>query len=402
MSAVDLTPPQPPEAGRPPAAAESAVSLDAGRQVEARRYARIRRRLLLLDLGLGVAYVLAWLAFGWSLALKRVLLGATSSEWLLVLGLGAVFGAGYALLDLPLSYYAGFVLPHRFGLATETLAGWIGDQLKGLALSALLGGLMLEIAYALLRAAPETWWLWLAAVLLVFSVLLANLAPVLIYPLFFRFVPLGPEHADLVARLLRLAERAGTEVRGVYSFDMSRRTRAANAALTGLGRTRRILLGDTLLSEFTPDEIETVLAHELGHHVHRDIPLGIAVQSALTLGGLYLAAQALRWGLAIFGFDGVADPAGLPLFAAVLAAFGLVTLPLGNAFSRWRERRADEYALRATGKPLAYASALTRLANQNLAETEPEPWVEWLLYSHPALARRIARARAAAGAVAER
>jgi STE24 endopeptidase len=226
-----------------------------------------------------------------------------------------------------------------------------------------------------------------------FNVLLANLAPVLLFPLFYKFKPLEAEHADLAGRLLRLAERAGTRVRGVYKFDMSRRTKAANAALTGSGNTRRILLGDTLLAEFTPDEIETVLAHELGHHVHRDIPIGLVVESGITLVGLYLASLGLAWGVTALGFASVSDIAALPLLVLVMGAFGLVIMPLGNAFSRWRERRADEYALQATGNGAAYASALTRLANQNLAEADPEPWVEFLLYSHPALSKRIAMAK---------
>jgi STE24 endopeptidase len=183
-------------------------------------------------------------------------------------------------------------------------------------------------------------------------------------------------------------------VQGVFKFDMSRRTKAANAALTGLGNTRRIILGDTLIDEFTTDEIETVLAHELGHHVHKDIPLSMLVESLLTLLGLYLASLGLNWGVGVFRFEGPADIAALPLFMLVIGAYGLVTMPLGNAFSRWRERRADEYALRETGMGIAYASALTRLANQNLADADPEPWVEFILYSHPALSKRIAMAEA--------
>jgi STE24 endopeptidase len=228
---------------------------------------------------------------------------------------------------------------------------------------------------------------------LVFDVILANLGPVLVFPLFYKFTPLGEEHAELADRLMRLAESAKTRVRGVFKFDMSRRTKAANAALTGLGNTRRIILGDTLLNEFTSDEIETVLAHELGHHVHKDIPIGMLISAAMTLVGLYLASLVLDWGVSYFGFSGPGDIAGLPLFILVMALYGLVTMPLSNAYSRWRERRADEYALRMTSKGEAYASALTRLANQNLAEVDPEPWVEVLLYSHPALGKRIAMAR---------
>jgi STE24 endopeptidase len=146
------------------------------------------------------------------------------------------------------------------------------------------------------------------------------------------------------------------------------------------------------LENFSDDEIETVLAHELGHHVNKDIPTGILVESVMTLGGLYLAHLGLRWGVDYFGFEGISDIAAFPLFMLVVGAYGLVTMPLGNAFSRWRERRADAYALKATGKGQAYASALTRLANQNLAEVDPEPWVVLLLYSHPPLRQRIVMA----------
>lgn len=371
----------------------SELTLDPERQEQARRYARIQRRLMLVDLALGAAYMLAWLFLGWSASLKATLLLWSGNDWLLTAAYGAVFGAGMLALDLPLSFYESFTLPHRFGLSTQSLQGWISDQLKGLLIGGLLGGVLLEIIYAVLRAAPETWWLWTAGILLVFNILLVNLAPVLLFPLFYKFSPLSEEHADLAARLTRLAEQAGARVQGVFQFDLSSRTKAANAALTGLGNTRRIILGDTLLKEFTPDEIETVLAHELGHQVHKDIPVGILVESLITLLGLYLAGLGLKSGAAALGFTGPADIAALPLLALVIGAYELVSMPVTNAYSRWRESRADEYALQATGKGPAYASALTRLANQNLAEADPEPWVEFLLYSHPALGKRIARAK---------
>jgi STE24 endopeptidase len=370
----------------------SEATIDPQRQVQAKVYARINRRLMLVELLIGAGYTLAWLIFGWSQAVADSLSKYTSSDWILVAGFAAIFGGIYFLLTLPLSYYSGFALPHRFDLSNQSLAGWLGDLAKGLLLSAALGGLLIEIIYAVLRLSPEWWWLWVAAILLGFNVILANLAPILLFPIFYKFIPLGEEHADLVERLLRLAERANTRVRGVFKFDLSRRTKAANAALTGLGNTRRIILGDTLINEFTTDEIETVLAHELGHHVHRDIPIGIAVESATTLVGLYLASLGMNWGVEYFGFSGPADVAAMPLLVAVMGAYGLVTMPLGNAFSRWRERRADAYAVQATGNGAAYASALARLANQNLADAEPEAWVETLLYSHPALSKRIAMA----------
>ena len=372
------------------------TTLDPERQKRAKAYARISRRLWLVNLVIGAIYTLSWLGFGWSVAVRAWLtttFAFLASPWLLVPVFLVVFGGPYFVIDLPLSYYSGFVLPHRFEQSTQSLKDWVLDQVKGLAIGAPLGLILVELLYLALRATGSLWWLWTAAGLLVFNVLLSNLAPVLIMPLFNKYVPLGAEHQDLAERLLRLAERAHTKVRGVYKFDMSRRTKSANAALTGIGNTRRIILGDTLINEFTPDEIEAVLAHELGHQVHRDIPFLIAFGTASTLIGFFLASLAMNWAVAAFGFTGVSDVAAFPALGLILGAYGLITSPIDNAVSRWRESMADEYALSATGKNEAFASAFVRLANQNLGEVDPEKWVVFMFYSHPPLRDRIAMAK---------
>jgi len=365
------------------------TAINPEKQKQAKRYSRIRRRLWLVETVLGAVYLLAWLFFGWARALIGGLKSFTTNDWLLVLGFAIVFGGIGSLLDLLLEYYSGFVLPHRFDQSTQDFRGWVLDQVKGLAISAPLGLLILELVYLALRLTGNWWWLWTGAGMLVFTVLMSNLAPVLIMPLFNKFVPLGEEHADLAERLMKLAERAHTKVRGVFKFDLSKRTKAANAALTGLGNTRRIVLGDTLINEFSTDEIESVLAHELGHHVHKDIPILIAFGTLMTVGGLYLASLALNWAVGYFGFSSPADIAGLPALGLVLGAYSLLTQPLGNAVSRWRERLADEYALQSTGKATAFATAFVRLANQNLGEVDPEKWVVFMFYDHPPLGERI-------------
>jgi STE24 endopeptidase len=368
------------------------IKLDPERQKQAKEYARIRRRLWLMDTLLNAIYAIAWLAFGWAIAFRDWLTGFTSNPWLLVPLFVAVFGGIYAIINLPLGYYSGFVLPHRFGQSNQTFRDWMVDQFKGLAVGAPLGLLLLELLYLALRLTGDLWWLWAAAGMLVFTVLLSNLAPVLIMPLFNKYVPLGEEHKELADRLLELARRANTKVRGVFKFDMSKRTKAANAALTGIGNTRRIVLGDTLITEFSTDEIETVLAHELGHHVHRDIPILIAFGTLSTTLSLFLASLALNWAVRYFGFAGPADVAAFPALGLIFGAYGLVTMPIENAVSRWREGMADDYALQSTGKKEAFASAFTRLANQNLGEVDPERWVVVMFYSHPPLGERIAKA----------
>ena len=224
------------------------ASLDPEKQEQAREYAHIRRRLFVGDLALAGIYVILWLVTGWSVDLRNVLLSVTTNEWLVVAGFVLVFGGIYFVIDLPLSYYSGFILPHRYDLSNQSLGEWIFDMLKGVLVGGVLGLIVIEIVYFVLRISPGLWWLWAGLILLFFNIILANLAPVLLLPLFYKFVPLEEDHADLVTRLIDLADRAGTRVRGVYKFDMSRRTKAANAAITGLGNTRRIILGDTLLN----------------------------------------------------------------------------------------------------------------------------------------------------------
>ena len=370
--------------------------LDPEKQKQAKQYARIRRRLWLVDTIFSAVYFLAWIYFGWAISLREWLTGNWSlftNPWLLVPAFVAVSGGIFFLLNLPIGYYSGFILPHRFGQSNQTLKGWVMDQLKGLAVGLPLGLILIELLYLALRVTGDLWWLWAAGGLLVFNVLLINLAPILIMPLFNKYVPLGDEHKDLADRLLKLAEKANTKVRGVFKFDMSKRTKSANAALTGIGNTRRIILGDTLINEFSADEIETVLAHELGHHVNRDIPVLVMFGILSTTLGLYLASLGLNWAIDTFGFTSPADVAALPALALIIGAYDLLTMPLNNALSRWRENMADDYALQSTGKSEAFASGFTRLANQNLGEVDPEKWVVFMFYSHPPLGERIAKAR---------
>ena len=366
--------------------------LDPQRQEQARQYARIKRQLWLVDQSISLLYAILWLTLGWATGLRAWLTGFINNDWLLVAAFASIFTGIYFLLNLPLNYYTGFVLPHRYDLSTQSLKNWTIDQIKGLLLGAVLGLLVIELVYLALRQTGDSWWLWLTGGALVFSVLLANLSPILIMPIFNKFTPLGEEHADLAQRLIKLAEQAGTKIKGVYKMDMSRRTKQANAALMGTGNTRRIVLGDTLINEFSDDEIETILAHELGHHVHKDIPWMIGFGTLTTALSFYLVSLAMNWAIQAFGLTGIADPASLPALMILLSLYGLILMPINNAFSRWRERMADDYALEATGKSDSFASAFTRLANQNLSEVDPQPWVVFLFYSHPPLNARIAKA----------
>ena len=222
---------------------------------------------------------------------------------------------------------------------------------------------------------------------------MAQIAPVVLFPIFYKFEPLQNE--DLKARLVRLSERAGTRVRGVYKWKLSEKSNKANAALTGLGATRRIILADTLLDNYSPEEIEAVLAHELGHHVHRHILKSIGVQAIVTLGGFWAANFVLhiavdRWHM----FETLSDFANMPLLVLVATVLSLLLMPALNAYSRFNERQADRYAFRSIATVTPFISSMNKLASQNLAERTPSRLVEWLFHSHPAISRRVQAAEA--------
>ncbi len=356
---------------------------------DAARYHRLQLLLALAGLAVSIAYLLALLSTGAAHAVARTA-AAAGGAWAQVAMVACVLAAAHGVLTAPLVWLRRWWLPRSYGLLHQSLRGWLADRAKAALLASALGLAAVEVVYALLRVTP-LWWLCAAAVFLAANVLLAFLFPVWIVPLFYRLTPLADE--GLRERLLALARRAGVPAVGVWIVDQSRKSRTANAAVVGLGRTRRIVLFDTLTTRFTPEEIESVLAHELGHHVHGDARRGLAVQGALTLASFGLADALLRAGAPALGLESAADPAGMPWLALVLLALSLVALPLGNGFSRWIERRADDFALATTGNPAAFIAAMERLAELNLAERRPSRLKEFVLYSHPALERRIARAR---------
>ncbi len=377
------------------------TELDPERQQQAREYARLRRRLSFISMGIAAIGIIFVFWSGLDTAMRDWLQSLTwqpIAGWYpwQVLVYFLVFMLAYEIITAPLAYFGGFVLPHRYGLSTMTLKSWLIDLCKGLVLGLILEALAVELIYLLLATQPQIWWLWVAVILLFFMVVMANLAPVLILPLFYKFTPL-PE-GELTRRLLALVERAHTRVSGVFTMHLSSKTTAANAALMGLGNTRRIVLGDTMLDRYTPDEIEVVLAHELGHHVHHDIWKLILSQAVLTLGGLYLLNLALHWVVETQHYYlSLSDVATMPTIFLLTAVFGLIVLPISNGLSRAIEYQADEYALQATKLVGAFKGAMTRLANQNLADIEPSPFVEFLFHDHPSVSKRLKHADEFAG-----
>src|SRR5882724_10974569 len=281
----------------------------------AARYHRLQLGLTLAGFALGVAHLLLVLVSGASVAVGRAAAALTPAWWLRVVLVAVVLAVGQAVLAWPLGWTRGFWLPRRYGLLHQPFAGWLLDRAKAGGLGGVLGLAGVLVVYGLLRATPW-WWLIAAAVFFLLGIALAALFPVVIVPLFYRVTRLSDP--ALERRLLALAERAGVAAIGVWVLDQSRKSRTANAAVVGLGRTRRIILFDTLATGFREDEVEAVLAHELGHHVHGDLCRGLVVQGALTLVTFWLADLLLRAGAGVWNLEGPADPAGLPWLALVL------------------------------------------------------------------------------------
>jgi STE24 endopeptidase len=351
-----------------------------------------RQKLLTTTAGLvlGLAY-LAGMALWAGPRLGELLdSGLGQNHWLKLFATAAVLALGSELLTLPIAFWSGFILEHRYGLSNQTVSGWFWKRVKGWMVGGVLGLALLSGLYALLWTAGDSWWVWATVGWLAVTLLLGRLLPILILPLFYKVTPL--DDAALLARLRRLTEGTGLAVEGIYRLHLSAETKKANAALAGLGRTRRVLLGDTLLEQFTPEEIEVVFAHEVGHHVNRHLPKMIGISVVLSLAGFWLVDRLLRLLATDLGYGHFADPAALPLVLLILTLFGLALAPAQNAVSRFFERQCDRYALNRTGFVDAYRSAFVKLARINKSDPDPNKLVAWLFYDHPPIRQRLAMA----------
>jgi STE24 endopeptidase len=360
---------------------------------EARRYNRIHRWLEFSDFALGLGFLLALLLSGWNAVLRDWAYRAAFQNYTIAVFFYVfMLMLGGKLLGIGLDYY-GLRLERNFHLSNQKTRSWLWDEIKGFLVGLVFAVIIAELLYFTVRQSPQHWWLVSWAMFMGLFVILAQVAPLILFPIFYKFEPL--ENEDLKQRLVRLSESAGTKVRGIYKWHLSEKSRKANAALTGLGATRRIILADTLLDHYSPEEIEAVLAHELGHHVHKHILKSIFVQAAITLFGFWAANYVLHLSIEQWAmFDTLSDFSNLPLLVLVSTMLSIILMPAMNAYSRFNERQADRYAFKAIRSVQPFISSMNKLAAQNLAERTPARWVEWLFHSHPAISRRVAAAEA--------
>ncbi len=354
---------------------------------KAKRYNRIKRILSIAGIVLNLAFLLFLIFSGLSIGIRNLALRLYPNPYISVLIYMVIAGGILEIISLPIDFYSGYIIEHRYGLSNQSISKWIKDLIKGLLVSVVIGGIIIETIYFTIMTNPDRWWLYTGIIFIGFYLLMTNLAPVILLPLFFKFEPIT--EGTLKDRLQTMAESVGLKVRGVFKWGLGEKTKKANAGLMGIGNTRRIVLADTLLSNFTEDEILTVFAHELGHHVRRHIPKGILLEVCLTFIGFFLADYFLGRFSTALGFSGKTDMAVLPLLALVFIGLSLILLPAMNAMSRYFERQADTYALETSKDPDAFISSFNKLAELNLADRQPNPIIEFIFYSHPSIEKRI-------------
>jgi len=357
---------------------------DPARQQKAREYSKLQRRGFFIELSIGGILLLVLLFTPASTTLASFLV--FPFPWSAALYL-LILAAVYGVITAPLGHYYNFVLPRRYGLSKQGLASWLWDKVKASGLQLCLGLCLVTVVYWLIGNIPGLWWLAVALIISLVSLILTWLTPTFLIPLFFKLKPL--EEGGLKQKLVDLARRAGFDINECLTMDLSSKATTANAMLSGWGRSRRIIFSDTLLEGYSWDEIGVTLAHELGHRLHNDIPKLIGIQAAAFLLVFYLTNLALRGGVAVFSLQGVIDISGLPWLILVLAILILVLQPALNWYNRHIETAADETALVLSDNPQAFVSLMTKLTDQNLNEAEPNKWVKFLFYDHPTYNERI-------------
>ncbi|RPI66266.1 MAG: M48 family peptidase [Ignavibacteriales bacterium] len=335
--------------------------------------------------------ILVFLLTGLSKELDTALRSVSGNSYIVLILFVLVTGVVSGILFFPVNFYSQYILEHKYNLSNQTILKWLWENIKGLLISGVIGIPVLLLFYYVITKFGGLWWLPFAVIMFIISVVLARIAPLIILPLFYKVTPY--ENETLKERIQNLAHQAGIKVENIFRFNMSKNTKKANAAFTGIGKSKRILLGDTLIESYSDDEIETVIAHELGHYKKKHIKKNIIRGTILSFLTLFLAAKLYEISLGWFDFNSILQIGALPVLVLWSMLIGLIESPMGSAISRKYEYEADEYAIDTTRKPSAFISTLKKLTDQNLADKEPHPFVELFFYSHPSIKNRLAAIR---------
>ncbi|HVO73513.1 MAG TPA: M48 family metallopeptidase [Ignavibacteriaceae bacterium] len=363
--------------------------------MDSKKYNNVKLAVGISEGILSFTLILFFVLTGLSGGLENLLAGYFKGKYLLFLAYTVSLGIAGGIIFFPFSFYTGFYLEHKYNLSNQTFLKWIWENLKGMLVSALIGIPILIFFFYVLNNFGNLWWLPFSILLFIVSVILARIVPIFILPIFYKITPIDNE--NLKMKIAVLAQDAGIKVENVYTFNMSKNTKKANAAFTGIGKSKRILLGDTLLNSYSEDEIETVIAHELGHYKKKHILKNIIIGTASSFLTLFLISVLYHISLDWFRFASINQIAALPLLSLWGMLIGVIQTPLSNILSRKYEYEADQYAVSATRKTAAFIRTLEKLTQQNLADKDPHPFVEWFFYSHPSVKNRVAAIEAFAG-----
>lgn len=371
------------------------INANENRKELAKKYELIHNKLFLVDITLtfiGLILLTVGGNSGVSGQLSGILDRLCPNIWLKNGLYVVIISVLYTLFFSPLSFYEGYTLEHKFKLSNQSVWDWTKDKLKGFGVSLVISLILVEVMYLLLRRTETYWWIWAGILWIIFTLILNKLAPILLIPIFFKLTPLN--NPELEDRLKVMAKKVGAKIVGIFEIDLSRKTKKANAAFTGMGSTKRILLSDTLLKEYSYEEVEVILAHELGHYFYKHLWKLLVLGVAATFIGLGIGHLILAGSVNKLGFLSITDIGTFPVLSLVLFGFMLVTLPINNTFSRRLERQADKFAIEITNNPKAFISSMEKLSDQNLSNPDPNPVLHFILHSHPSVSERIKMAQA--------
>ncbi len=354
-------------------------------------YQKVKNSLFFVSLSLDFIFLCLFFFSGLSAHLKNFALTLTPHFfWVNAIYLTG-FCLGMYLLHFPMSYFSGYYWEHRFHLSNQKFLSWLSDDLKKAMLCFILILVLAEGVYVFLRSFVHSWWVFAGTFWLFLMFIIAKIVPDVIVPLFYKYSLIEDE--ALREKIMRLFQKHEVNLKNVYAIDLSTKTKKANAMLCGMGKSRRVILSDTLLQNFTSEEIEVIAAHEMAHYKHHDILKLLAMNALMIFGGLFFVNQYLQASLARYGVSGIHDISFLPMILIIFMLFGLVTMPLLNFISRMIEKQADLFSLEATGNKEAFISAMRKLGRLNLAEERPAWLSELFLYDHPPLYKRIQMAQ---------
>ena len=357
---------------------------------QAKSYFRQKYALCAIDTLYTLVLLFVFLGSGMAVGLENLIRKVFLAHFILPVYLLVIFLLYFAC-TFPLNFYRSFILEHKFCLSKQTLGDWWLDQLKSGVIAYVIMFLVIAALLQMVSALAGFWWIGISVFWVFFSFILARLAPVVIMPLFFKYTILADQ--TLKARIIGLAKKMQIGLLDVFQIDLSKKSLKANAALTGMGKTRRVILADTLKDKYNYDEIEVILAHEFAHYKLKHILKLLISNCIFTFLLFFIIFKSSGFALAVFNLNTLNQPAAIPLFFVYFILFSMIIQPLEALFSRRYERSADKLALETTRAPEAFISMMDKLAEQNLADRAPHPLIKFFFFDHPPVNERIQMAR---------